>query len=71
MQCDAFAWLVRRCRVTVSDCVRLCLQVASAGKFFTDEKAETGLQTGEDSKFFGISAGFESFSNEGAGPRCS
>jgi len=39
--------------------------VSSAGKWFTDEKKETGIQTSEDSKFFGISAGFESFSNEG------
>jgi len=39
--------------------------VSSAGKWFTDEKKETGIQTSQDSKFFGISAGFESFSNEG------
>merc|ERR1712203_796201 len=29
------------------------------------EKEDTGLQTGEDSKFFGISASFDSFSNAG------
>jgi calreticulin len=37
----------------------------SAGKWFGDEKEDTGIQTAEDSKFFGISAGFDSFSNEG------
>merc|ERR1712232_1292412 len=39
--------------------------VASAGKWFKDEAEDTGIQTSEDSKFFGISAGFDSFSNEG------
>merc|ERR1712241_1615365 len=39
--------------------------VANAGKWHTDEAEDTGIQTGEDSKFFGISAGFDSFSNEG------
>merc|ERR1719409_2573406 len=37
----------------------------SAGKWFSDEKADTGLYTSEDSKFFGISAAFPTFSNEG------
>merc|ERR1719313_1821939 len=37
----------------------------SAGKWFADEKEDTGIQTSEDSKFFGISASFDSFSNEG------
>jgi len=37
----------------------------TAGKWFSDEAEDTGLQTGEDSKFFGISASFDSFSNEG------
>merc|ERR1719443_1735747 len=37
----------------------------SAGKYFKDAKEDQGLQTAEDSKFFGISAGFDSFSNEG------
>merc|ERR1712032_1061869 len=37
----------------------------SAGKWFTDEAENTGIQTAEDSKFFGISAAFDSFSNEG------
>jgi len=36
---------------------------ATAGKWFTDEKEDAGIQTAEDSKFFGISAGFDSFSN--------
>jgi len=39
--------------------------VAAAGKWFKDEAEDSGIQTGEDSKFFGISAGFDSFSNEG------
>jgi len=39
--------------------------VANAGKWHSDEAEDTGIQTGEDSKFFGISAGFPSFSNEG------
>merc|ERR1719195_77330 len=37
--------------------------VAAAGKWFSDEAEDTGIQTSEDSKFFGISAGFDSFSN--------
>merc|ERR1711933_56351 len=39
--------------------------VASAGKWFKDEAEDTGIQTSEDSKFFGIAAGFDSFSNAG------
>ncbi|CAE8678653.1 unnamed protein product [Polarella glacialis] len=39
--------------------------VASAGKWFANEAEDTGIQTSEDSKFFGLSAGFDSFSNEG------
>ena len=39
--------------------------VASAGKWFADEKEDTGLQTAENSKFFGIASSIESFSNEG------
>mmetsp|Transcript_8418 Transcript_8418/g.9455 ORF Transcript_8418/g.9455 Transcript_8418/m.9455 type:complete len:250 (-) Transcript_8418:59-808(-) len=38
---------------------------AASGKWFNDEAEDTGIQTSEDSKFFGISAGFDSFSNEG------
>ena len=37
--------------------------VASAGKWFKDEEEDTGIQTGQDSRFFGISAAFDSFSN--------
>merc|ERR1719426_481227 len=37
----------------------------NAGKWFSDEAADKGIQTQEDSKFFGIAAGFDSFSNEG------
>merc|ERR1712060_621011 len=32
---------------------------------FKDQAEDQGIQTSEDSKFFGISAGFDSFSNEG------
>merc|ERR1711920_345713 len=39
--------------------------VASAGKWFKDEAEDKGIQTSEDSRFFGISAGFDSFSNDG------
>merc|ERR1711981_619076 len=39
--------------------------VASAGKWFKDEKEDQGIQTSQDSKFFGISASFDSFSNAG------
>merc|ERR1712029_112421 len=37
----------------------------ATGKWFKDEQEDTGIQTGEDSKFFGISASFDSFSNAG------
>merc|ERR1711933_584892 len=37
--------------------------MGAAGKWFIDEKENAGIQTAEDSKFFGISAGFDSFSN--------
>merc|ERR1712139_342074 len=39
--------------------------VSATGKWFGDEAEDTGIQTSEDSKFFGLSAGFDSFSNEG------
>jgi len=39
--------------------------VASAGKWFKDAAEDQGMQTGEDSKFFGMSASFDSFSNAG------
>merc|ERR1712186_269561 len=39
--------------------------VAATGKWFTNEEEDKGIQTSEDSKFFGISASFDSFSNEG------
>jgi calreticulin len=38
---------------------------AATGKWFKDEKEDQGIQTAEDSKFFGISASFDTFSNEG------
>merc|ERR1712072_759822 len=37
----------------------------AAGKWFKDEKEDRGIQTTEDSKFYGVSAAFPSFSNEG------
>merc|ERR1712203_397338 len=39
--------------------------VAAAGKWHVDEADNTGIQTSEDSKFYGMSASFDSFSNEG------
>merc|ERR1712028_40286 len=36
---------------------------ASAGKWFKDEEEDKGIQTAQDSRFFGISASFDSFSN--------
>lgn len=38
--------------------------VPAAGKWFVDEAENTGIQTSEDSRFFGIAASFDSFSNE-------
>jgi calreticulin len=37
----------------------------ASGKWSTDDKEDRGIQTAEDSKFFQVSAGFDSFSNEG------
>merc|ERR1712176_217102 len=37
----------------------------TAGKWFKDEAENKGIQTVEDSKFFGIAAGFDSFTNAG------
>merc|ERR1712087_782868 len=39
--------------------------VATAGKWFKDEAEDKGIQTAEDSRFFGIATSFPSFSNEG------
>jgi len=39
--------------------------VAATGKWFKDASEDSGIQTSEDSKFFGIAAPFESFSNDG------
>merc|ERR1711998_287562 len=36
-----------------------------AGKWFGDEKEDAGIQTKEDSKFYGIAANFDTFSNAG------
>jgi len=38
---------------------------AATGKWFRDAAEDTGIQTAQDSKFFGIASAFESFSNEG------
>jgi len=37
----------------------------AAGKWSKDEKEDRGIKTAEDSKFFGVSAAFDSFSNAG------
>merc|ERR1712178_230600 len=37
----------------------------AAGKWSKDEKEDQGIQTAEDSKFYGLSANFDTFSNEG------
>ncbi|KAH9523589.1 hypothetical protein Btru_040407 [Bulinus truncatus] len=37
----------------------------TAGKFYGDAEKDKGLQTSEDAKFYGISAKFDKFSNEG------
>merc|ERR1719311_94446 len=39
--------------------------VAATGKWFNDEKDDVGIQTSQDSKFFGIATSFESFGNDG------
>merc|ERR1712087_1034939 len=38
---------------------------AATGKWFKSEKEDAGIQTSEDSKFFGIATSFDSFSNAG------
>jgi len=37
----------------------------SAGKFYADEEKDKGIQTSQDARFYGISATFDKFSNEG------
>ena len=37
----------------------------SHGKFYGDAEKDVGIQTSEDARFYGISAKFDSFSNEG------
>jgi len=37
----------------------------SHGKFYGDAKKDLGIQTSEDARFYGLSAKFDSFSNEG------
>jgi calreticulin len=37
----------------------------SHGKFFGDAEKDLGLQTSQDARFYGVSAKFDSFSNEG------
>jgi len=39
--------------------------VSATGKWFGDEKEDAGIQTKEDSKFYGLSANFDTFSNAG------
>ncbi|XP_078733204.1 calreticulin-like [Lampetra fluviatilis] len=38
--------------------------VLSAGKFYGDAEKDKGLQTSQDARFYALSAGFDSFSNE-------
>lgn len=37
----------------------------TAGEFYNDAEADKGIQTSEDSRFYGIAAPFKSFSNKG------
>lgn len=37
----------------------------SAGKFYGDAEKDKGLRTSEDARFYGASAKFDKFSNEG------
>ena len=37
----------------------------SHGKFFGDAEKDVGIQTSQDARFYGISAKFDTFSNEG------
>jgi len=39
--------------------------VSATGKWFADEKEDAGIQTSEDSRFYGLSANFDTFSNAG------
>jgi len=39
--------------------------VHASGEFFNDAAADKGIQTSEDNRFYGISAGFHKFSNKG------
>merc|ERR1712003_209340 len=39
--------------------------IAATGKWFANEKEDIGIQTSEDSRFFGIATSFDSFSNAG------
>merc|ERR1711953_322693 len=39
--------------------------VSATGKWFRDEKEDSGIQTSQDSRFFGIATSFDSFSNDG------
>jgi len=48
-----------------SDKEKMGKWVASAGRWFGNEDEDTGIQTAEIMKFYGIAAGFEPFSNEG------
>jgi hypothetical protein len=36
---------------------------ASAGEYYNDEAADTGIKTSEDAKFYGLLAAFDEFSN--------
>lgn len=38
--------------------------VASAGKYFNDAEADSGIKTSTDARFYGLSAKFDEFSNK-------
>jgi calreticulin len=39
--------------------------ISSAGKYFNDAEEDAGIKTSEDAKFYGLSAKFDDFSNDG------
>jgi len=39
--------------------------VLSSGKFYGDKEKDEGIQTSQDARFYGLSANFDKFSNEG------
>jgi calreticulin len=37
----------------------------SAGKYFNDAEADKGIKTSQDARFYGLTAKFDKFSNQG------